>query len=195
MLGVDDMDLMAKFLRVLTIPPVLAVALVSVIFMADQASVGGLVQYGAMILFLAAFPALAYPLQPFLPAFKGRGREGQRELAFFTSVLGYLCGVIFAAVTRAPGMVHIICWSYLLSVGLLTLLNKTTPVKASGHACGVAGPLCALIYFFGAVALPVAVIFALMAWSSIKLKRHGFLEIIFGGATSAIAFFLALLFV
>ena len=187
------MVLLAKFLRIMTIPPVLAIVLITVIFGADQASFGGYTQYGAMILFIAVFPSLAYLLQPFLPGFKEKGREGQRELAFFTSVLGYLCGVIFAIVTRAPSIIHIICWSYLLSVGLLTLVNKTTPVKASGHACGVAGPLCALIYYFGIIALPVTVVFILMAWSSIKLKRHGCFDIIFGGATSVTAFFLALL--
>ncbi|MCL1974719.1 MAG: hypothetical protein FWG61_00990 [Firmicutes bacterium] len=189
------MNVAARIIRMLTIPPVLAIGLVSLVFWVDQASVGGFLQYGAMILFLAVFPALAYPLQPFLPGFKNRGREGQRELAFFTSVAGYSCGVTFAALTAAPILVHIICWSYLLSVGLLTLVNKLTPIKASGHACGVAGPLCALIFYFGLKALPVAIVFALMTWSSLQLKRHGFLEIIFGGTTSVTAFFLALLLI
>jgi len=187
------MNRLAKILRILTIPPVLAFVLVTVLFVADRTSIGSPVQYGALIVFLSLFPALAYPLQPFLPGFQEKGREGQRELAFFTSVSGYLCGVIFAAATRAPSMVHIICWAYLLSVGILTIFNKITPWRASGHACGVAGPLCALIYFFGSKALPLAIVFALMAWSSIKLKRHALVEIILGGATSLVAFFIALL--
>lgn len=183
---------LAKTIRILTIPPVLAFAMTTTLFLCDAALLGSFLQYCAMIIFLSVLPILAYPLQPFLPAFKHKGREGQRSLAFIASVIGYLGGIIFAFLTSATQIVHVIYWTYLVSVAVLVIFNKITPWRASGHACGVAGPLCTFVYFIGPQTLPLVLIFALMVWASLKIKRHTPVELILGGADSVLAFFLVL---
>lgn len=186
-------DKIAKIVRIATIPPVLACALATALYVYDPFLIGGLIQYFALVFFLTVMPALAYPLQPFIPRFRDKGREGQRTLAFAASVLGYMCGIIFSLVMSAPLAIHIIYWTYFLSVVILTIFNKFTCWKASGHACGVVGPISASIYFIGTDVLPVILIFIMMSWASLKMKRHTIVELILGGISSALAFFIVLL--
>ncbi|MCL1803384.1 MAG: hypothetical protein FWG30_07055 [Eubacteriaceae bacterium] len=186
------MNKLAKAVRVMTIPPILAFIVATVFISTNSLALGGLRQYIAMIVFLTLFPALAYPLQPLLPKYKDKGREGQRELAFIASVAGYMCGVAFALASRAPATAQLMYWTYMASVVFLSAFNAFTPWKASGHACGVAGPICALVWLYGARAWPAVAVFFLMAWSSLKLKRHGALEIALGSLASISAFCLVL---
>ena len=82
--------------------------------------------------------------------------------------------------------------TYFLSIVILTLLNKVIKVRASGHACGIAGPLTLAVYFLGAHSVVwCAVIFAAVIWSSLVLKRHTFGELVWGGLTAVAAFFIA----
>lgn len=189
------MNHLAKAIRIITIPPVLAAGLATALFIYDKALLGDNTQFYAMIFFLTILPAFAYLLQPFLPLFREKGRDGQRRLAFIASAAGYICGVIFAFATAAPITVHIIYWTYLVSVLLLTVFNKATQWKASGHACGVTGPMSMLLYFIGPRSLPSILVFVLMAWASLKTKRHTLVELILGGIDSVIAFLLVLLVV
>lgn len=187
------LEKIAKIVRVSTIPPVLVCALATSLYIYDPLLIGGLVHYCALVFFLAVLPVLAYPLQPLIPHYKHKGREGQRTLAFIASVAGYLCGIIFSLVVSAPIATHIIYWTYFISVIILTIFNKFTPWKASGHACGVAGPICAFIYFIGPKTLPVVLIFVIMAWASLKIKRHTLIELVLGGISSVTAFLIVLL--
>ena len=72
---------MRKFcmaVRVATVAPVMATALCLYLYFSGA----GLIYRGrdlaAALICLAAFPLLAYPLQPLIPGFRGRGRTGQR---------------------------------------------------------------------------------------------------------------------
>lgn len=189
------MNRLAKIIRIITVPPLLAFMLITLLYAYDMALLGSFFQYCALIFFVSVMPALAYPLQPFIPKFKNMGREGQRSLAFITSVTGYVCGVIFASVTASTITVQIICWTYFVSVFILVLFNKTTRWRASGHACGVAGPIISTIYFIGPQTLPMVLIFALMVWASLRIKRHTLTELILGGSCSIAAFGLVMLIV
>ena len=187
------MELSAKVIRVITIAPIMALLLMTSLYLSDAALLGGLPQYLASIFFLAVLPVLAYPLQSFIPLFKRDKRSGQRKLAFITSVVGYLCGIIFATATNAPMIVHVIYWTYFLSVTLLTAFNSFTPWKASGHACGVCGPVVTMVYFIGPQALTALLIYVALFWASLKMKRHTVTELILGGLDSVFAFAIVLL--
>ena len=97
------------------------------------------------LFFLSIFPTLAYPLQRCFKKYKDRGREGQRSLAMIFSFVGYLLGTVMAFVFSAPIEVKIIYIEYLLCGIGMVLLNKVFKVKASGHACGIVGPV--LMFF------------------------------------------------
>ena len=83
---------LAKLVRVATIPSVAACAALCVIYAYDSTLIGSFVNFLLAILFLGILPMLAYPLQPFIPHFKDKGREGQRNLAMVFAFLGYVLG-------------------------------------------------------------------------------------------------------
>ncbi len=181
--------ILAKILRVLTIPPILVTALLTVIYLTRGTTFRGVDDFLAAVICLALIPSLAYPLQPIIPGFKGKGRDGQRALAFVTSTVGYVVGFAYALISGATNEFMFIIAAYLLSVVLLLIFNKLFHLKASGHACGVLGPLLFAVYFMGwAWAIPCAVIAAAVVWSSIALTRHTPRELFFGGACALASF-------
>lgn len=133
----------------------------------------GPVQLALSLLFLVAVPLLAYPLAALLPLYRKQGREGQRNLAFLLNPLGYLAAVIYGCSADVSRSLLLIYLTYFLSVAVLLIFNKVLRQRASGHACGIAGPLILLIYFIGWMCvLPCAIIFAAVTWSSLYLHRH-----------------------
>ncbi len=182
-------NIIAKILRVLTVPPILVTVLLAIIYFVRGTTFRGVADFLVAVICLALVPALAYPLQPIVPGFKGKGRDGQRALAFVTSTVGYIIGFSYAVISRSSEEFKFIVTSYLLSVVLLLVFNKIFRLKASGHACAVLGPLLFMVYFMGPVwAIPCALVAVAVVWSSIALKRHTPRELFFGGACALAAF-------
>ena len=177
----------AKIIRVITVPPVMALAAFTA-FLFCEGFYKSVWEYVAAAGFIALFPILAYPLSVVIPPFKGR--EGQRNLAFIMCNLGYIFGVIYAIVFSAGKPVTVMLITYLLSGSTLLLINKIFRFKASGHGCGLAGPLAALVYFVGLRILPLGMIlFALALWSSVIMKRHTLAQFIVGSAIPVVWLF------
>ena len=187
------MQKLAKVISILTVAPLMALVLLSWLYCADPALFGGLFQYLLAVLFLVVLPILAYPLQKILPPFRSQGRPGQRKLAFLMAVLGYTLGIVCAAIARAPKALWLIYLTYFFSGLLLTLLNRLTKVRASGHACGVAGPVALLIYMRGAPALPMLLLLPLVYWARLAMKRHTPVDLVWGTLTPLLALLLSLL--
>lgn len=181
--------ILAKIVRVVTIPPLLVLSLLTLVYFISDKAFGTFIDYLVAVACLALIPTLAYPLQKVIPAFKDKGRNGQRELAFIMSVLGYLIGFAYAIASGATVQFKFIITAYLVSVLLLLVFNKILHQKASGHACGVLGPLLFAIYFLGwQWAIPCAVIAVGVVWSSVALSRHTLKELCLGGACALTAF-------
>ncbi len=167
------MNKLSKIIRRFTIPPVFAAGLLITVFIVFPEYYGTPLHLIGGLFFLSLLPTLAYPLQRYIPHFKDRGREGQRSLAMIFSFSGYLFGTVVSLVTRAPRQLLALYLAYLLcGIGML-LLNKLLKVKASGHACGIVGPII-LLYYFG---LPLPATLGLMLVvpvfvSSIQTKQH-----------------------
>jgi hypothetical protein len=162
-----------KLIRVLTAPPIIATLTLTALFLWNGALFGGIHHYLLAVFSLGVLPMLAYPLQPFIPKFKDKGRDGQRTLAMIFSVCGYLLGTLTALLLRAPAFVVLVYLAYLFSGVLLTVINKLFHKKASGHACGIAGPLTLLSCFASPFTLLLSVPVYLSAlWASIAMKRH-----------------------
>ena len=162
----------ARIIRIVTVAPVMALGMLLILFLRDPVLFGHPVHFFLSVVFLAVFPLLAYPLQPLIKKYKDKGREGQRTLAIYFAVAGYIGGCISAALLKAPKNVWVIYLSYLFSGILVMLLNKLFHIRASGHACGVTGPFAILICFgqiSGYIGIPVL---ALVWLSSIQMKRH-----------------------
>jgi hypothetical protein len=186
---------LAKFIRVITVPPVMALMLLIVLYITKAEYFGTTLNLVLAIVFLVVLPVLAYPLQPIIPGFRGKGREGQRNLALWMASLGYICGIMTALFLPVSKYLLIIYLTYLFSGVSLVLLNKVFKVRASGHACGVAGPIFSLIYFLGPWVLFSILILAAVFWASLLMDRHDKSELLIGTTVPTYALLLAFLIV
>lgn len=186
---------LAKFIRVVTVAPVMALMLLIILFFTKDGFFGNTVNLILAVFFLVILPVLAYPLQPLVPHFKDRGREGQRSLAMWLACLGYILGLVTALFLPVSDYLLVIYLTYLLSGVSLVLLNKVFKIRASGHACGVAGPIFTLIYFLGPWVLFGVLLLPAVYWASLAMGRHDKSELIIGTTVPTYAFLLAFLIV
>jgi len=102
----------------------------------------------------------------------------ERTTPFLISVGFYLIGLIILIIFHV-NIISIAFWFCYISNTLVTILiNKHW--KISAHAMGAAGPLAALTYVFGPIALLFAIIVFLVGWSRMKLKVHNFAQVMAG---------------
>ncbi len=171
-----------KIISVLSVAPLIALYVLTAIYRHDARVFGGGLWYGISIVFLTILPISAYLLEYWLPAYKTRGRQGERRLAFVMCISGYVLGTLASLVLHAPRGVQMIFLSYLVSGGLLTLVNSVFKFKASGHACGTAGPYLPLIYFMGGKVWYVIFLLVPVYWARISMGRHTWKELLSGTA-------------
>ncbi len=186
---------LAKIIRTLTVPPVMAALLLSAIQVFRPDFYGSVLNFLISLATIALFPLLAYPLQRFIPPFKHEGREGQRRLAILLSNVGYILGLIcvfFTAHTQERLILHL---TYFLSGVLIYVFNHFVKVRASGHACGAAGPVAAMIWLFGWPALAMLAVLACVYWASLSMKRHTLPELLWGSSLPVTSLFLSFLLV
>ncbi len=185
---------LAGVIRIITVPPIMVIGLLLILYFRSPQPFGTLPELLIAILLLGLVPVLAYPLQPLLPRYRQKGREGQRELAFVFTGVGYTIAFLWALLAGVSPAVRTVCAGYFFSALLLTLCNKVLHRRASGHACSAAGPLLFLIYYFGWwMLLPSVIIAALIAWASVTLRRHTPTDLLWGTLCSVAGFAIAVL--
>ena len=171
----------AKIVRILTVAPIMALAALCTLFICDPALLGGAYLFALAVLFLTVLPLLAYPLQRFIPPFKDKGREGQRNLAMIFAVSGYVLGCITNLFLSAPASLWFIYLGYLISGALILVTNKLFKLRASAHACGVVGPTVILASLgLPAAIFPGVALYLAALWASLKMKRHTIAQFIGG---------------
>lgn len=185
------MDRLAKIIRICSIAPFMACVMLSTLFFRNSDIFGSTLNFLLAILFLTILPVLAYPLQPIIPHFKNRGRDGQRELAMVFAVCGYIMGCVICFISNSTTSLWIIYLEYLFSGLCILICNKLFHLKASGHACGVVGPICLLCYFRVPVLITGLLITLMVYWASLKMGRHTFPQLL-GGSLIPIAVILFL---
>ncbi len=179
---------LAKMIRVLTVPPVMVGTLLILLSALRPDVITSLGESLLALLFLAILPVLAYPVSVLIPSVRAKGRDGQRNLAFVFSAIGYTGGVVYASVAGVNTSLAVIFWTYFISVIFLTLLNKVIRVKASGHACSIAGPIGLVCYFLPPILIPVCLLlYGVIFWASVRMGRHTVREFILGSVTSPLA--------
>lgn len=177
----------AKLIRFITVPPIIVTAELLLLFFFEDVFPAPL-DFWLALFFLGILPALAYPLQRLIPAFRSGGQRAQRRLAFILSPLGYI-GALIAAILRdaVPNLLYIAA-VYLFSVVLLLVFNKLTPLRASGHGCSLSGSIILPCLFLGGFAVvPGILLFVLSFWASVYLKRHTVREFLLGAAIAALS--------
>ncbi len=165
---------LAKIVRIITLAPLMALATLITLYVERPELFGShAVHLWLAILFLTVLPILAYPLQPVIPGFKGKGREGQRNLAMVFAVSGYTLGCLTNLFLNAPEELWMVYLTYLISGIVIVFVNKKLKIRASAHACGIIGPAVMLASFGVPAALLVGIPLHLAAlWASLRMKRH-----------------------
>ena len=179
----------AKMFRVITVPPLLITLLLIMLYFLRHDLFDKNWYLLWLITLLGIVPVLAYPLQRVLPKWKKEGREGQRQLAFVLSLIGYTIAMTGGYLQHMNSELQMIANTYFFSVVLLTISNKLLKIRASGHACSVTGPLVFLVYFVDWRFIVVSILVgAAVVWSSLVLKRHTAKELTFGASICIVAF-------
>lgn len=177
-------------IRKVTVPPVMIVYLIIVLAAAGKDVFQSGLQIFLALFFLGILPVLAYPLQKIMPGFKGKGRDGQRKLAFLFTFIGYTANFIYAVTAGVTRNYFLVASTYFLSIVILSLLNLFTPLKASGHACSIAGPAALLSFLIHPIFILIGIILAvIVGLASVIMKRHTIGQFI-GGIASCLAGFL-----
>ena len=168
-------------IRAVTAPHIFALLLLSLLYVLHPSYFGSIWMLIAGIFCLTVLPLLAYPLQRFIPKFKDKGRDGQRTLAMIFSAFGYVCGVTVAFIFGAPRELKMVFVEYLLCGISILVSSKVFKKKASGHACGVVGPVAMLIYLGLYIPAAVGAVLTLPVYvSSLKTRRHTASELLLG---------------
>jgi len=184
---------LAKAVRVITVPPLLIGALLVALYVYPSGVFTSFSSLLFSLLFLSVIPSLSYLVWAVIPALRRKGRESQRKLAFVFSILGYLGGAVYALTADISRGLTIILFTYFVSVVLLTLINKLTIFHASGHGCGVTGPLLLPAYFVNPLWIGPSLIGLLAVYvSSIVLKRHTLKELVAGSSAALLSFLFCL---
>ncbi|MBQ9162610.1 MAG: hypothetical protein IJX74_04965 [Clostridia bacterium] len=178
----------AKIIRVVSVPPVMVTALIIILALSDCNVFTSVSQSVVSALCLGFFPLLAYPVSYAVPKIREKGRDGQRDLAIYFSAVGYTVAVIYGHIAAVNSELMLIYYGYFISV-ILIALSKLIKVKASGHACSVSGPIVFVAYFlgFGGI-LSGVVLWGLILFASLYLKRHTLSEFLLGTGVCMVAF-------
>lgn len=179
----------SKFIRIITTAPICALALITSLLFA-RPDIMNYKNYFVSIITLVILPLLAYPLAPLLPRFKKKGRDGERTLAMIMAVAGYIVGIIYSIIAKIPVKLLEVYLTYLFSGIILFAINKLFKLKASGHACGIAGPSIIAAVYLGAPAIVIGIlVYLLSLWASLVTKRHTVYQFLGGAVIPILTFF------
>jgi membrane-associated phospholipid phosphatase len=192
----DQTNKLARFISTLFVPPSFTIIVFTIFAFALESE-----SLKKTITILVAF-LFGFTAQTILfLIFRRRGKivdldasvKEERTTPFLISVGFYLVGLVILIIFKV-NIISIAFWFCYISNTLVTILiNKHW--KISAHAMGAAGPLAAVTYVFGPIALIFALIVFLIGWSRIKLKIHNFTQVIAGILFAFISTYLQIYFI
>ncbi len=182
---------MAHVVRVVTIPPLMIATLLCMLYFAKGFSFASRIDMSVAFAGLVLLPVLAYPVWSVFGKNKKDKRNGQRQLAFIFSFVGYVSCFAYS-LNFGTDTVREIFFTYFFTVVLLSLLNKVLHIRASGHAASAVSPGVFSIAYIGlTAAILFGVLFIGSVWASLYLKRHKWTDILAGICSMIISFILA----
>lgn len=192
------MNKIAKIIRVLTISPIMALMTCLVIYFGVDDSFSSVLIFLITIFCLVVFPVLAYPFEQKFNIVKRVNntltpRAADRKMAIIFSVISYSLILIVVFLNHESTIVKQLILTYFISGVLIAISSFALKFEASGHMCGMVGPMVFLTvtvsYWFLLILIPLAFV----VWSSLKLKRHTVLQLIFGSLMPVVGFIISLI--
>ena len=143
-----------------------------------------LLGWGVSMIFLTIIPALS--LLFYIPRRNepwASTERRQRVMSFVFMAVSYPVGFVALKIVQAPTIFEAIMLTYVIVV--LALIAVNLFFRASGHAAGVAGPVAALIYFYGLIAAPLVALILLTMWARVKARGHTLSQTVVGALLAA----------
>ena len=165
---------LAKAIRVISAPPFAAAAFALILYFNPAGAIVRRDQLVACLLGLSVGAVLAYPISAALHT----GREKQRVIAMYISLLSYGILLVWSLICPNGNEFRFVCMTYFMSVIMLIVFNRLLHIRSSGHSCSVSGPEWIL---------GCAAVYALIFWASVETKRHTPKEFILGSVCLLIA--------
>ena len=97
-----------KMIRVITVAPLLASIMIVIVAGNCEGIFLSLWHMIYSLFFLGILPLLAYPLQKYIPVYKDKGREGQRNLAIIFAAVGFTLGCFISFIFPASDGLRVI---------------------------------------------------------------------------------------
>jgi hypothetical protein len=108
----------------------------------------------------------------------------QRIASFVFMIISYPVGFLVLRLLNAPKIFEAIAVNYTLVTLGLIIFNLILRYKASGHAAGVAGPVAAMIYLYGLIAVPLIALLPLTTFARVMAKGHDVWQTVVGALLS-----------
>ena len=169
-----------KLISVVSVAPLVAFYVLTALYLHDKTIFGGSLWYILSVIFLTLLPLSAYGFERLIPSIRKQGRKGERKLAFVMCIAGYVLGAAASLIFDAPQGIKMVFMGYLVSGGILAIVNSVIKIRASGHACGIAGPYIMLLYFFGRKVWYLIFLLVPIFWVRKRMGRHTYQELISG---------------
>lgn len=194
------MEKFSKIIRILTISPLMAIILCLSLYFGIHSSFNSVWMLIACIFCLSIFPTSAYVVEKKFGLYQKIDknctlREAERKLAICFSFISYFALTIITFLTNQPALLKEMVLTYMFSVSFILIFTMLFKINASGHMCGVVGPILFLSYSISWWLMFLLFFTIFVIYSSLKLNRHTLLELFIGAVIPTVSFVLAILII
>ena len=114
--------------------------------------------------------------------------RGDRYTPLIVGIISYFIGFLICMFFNLDGFLTALLLCYSVNTGVVLVI--TTKWKISVHTTGLSGPVGALVLLLGPVGAAFGMIYPIVIWSRVLLKKHTLAQAITGGVQG---FFLTIL--
>ena len=173
---------LAKTISTFTNPPIICIPLFLIISLV--LSINNLWDFPLMELISIVFASIL-PMTIILYWAKKSGNDrdiSNRQDRFTPLIVGTISYFIGFLVSLTLGLNDFLTFLFLCySINTFIVMIITTQWKISIHTTGLSGPVCALIILLGPVGALFGLLYPVLIWSRVTLKKHTMAQAITGG--------------
>ena len=185
----------AEHISTITNPPIICIPLFAIISLALSFDSGGfnlsefIVLEVVSLVFASILPMviILYWAKK-LGTDKDISNRGDRYTPLIVGIISYFIGFLICLFFNLDEFLTVLLLCYSINTGVVLLI--TTRWKISVHTTGLSGPVGALILLLGPIGAVFGVIYPVLIWSRVLLKKHTMAQAIAGGVQG---FFLTVL--
>ena len=102
-----------------------------------------------------------------------------RFIPLVIGIVSYFIGVLVSLALHADNFLTLLLLCYAVNTGVVLLI--TVKWKISVHTTGLSGPVAALILLLGPIGAVFGILYPIVIWSRVLLKKHTLSQAICGG--------------